>query len=48
MSLGGLLTVIDDDPQLREVVARAESDTRAAADSGPGAVTLAGEGPAGW
>ena len=43
MSLGGLLTIIDDDPRLREVVARAESDTSAAADSGPGAVTLAGE-----
>ncbi len=48
MSLAGLLTIVDDDPQLHQVVARAESDT----DDGPGpapgatapdAATLAGE-----
>jgi len=27
MSLAGLLTILDDDPQLHEVVSRAESDT---------------------
>jgi transcription-repair coupling factor (superfamily II helicase) len=43
MSLGGLLSIIDEDPQLREVVARAESDISAAADPGPSAATLAGE-----
>jgi hypothetical protein len=48
MSLAGLLTILDDDPQLHQVAERAESDT----DSGPGpgsggtaldAATLAGE-----
>ena len=27
MSLAGLLTILDDDPQLHDVVSRAESDT---------------------
>ena len=41
MSLAGLLTILDDDPQLRDVVSRAESDTTLGV--GRGAATLAGE-----
>ncbi len=45
MSLAGLLAILDDDPQLHDVVSRAEYDTES--DSGPaagaGAATLAGE-----
>ena len=41
MSLAGLLTILDDDPQLHEVVSRAESDTIPGVE--PSAATLAGE-----
>lgn len=41
MSLAGLLTILDDDPQLHEVVSRAESDTIPRVE--PSAATLAGE-----
>ena len=41
MSLAGLLTILDDDPQLHDVVSRAESDTFP--DVERGAATLAGE-----
>jgi len=41
MSLAGLLTILDDDPQLHDVVSRAESDTASGAE--PGAAALAGE-----
>ncbi len=41
MSLAGLLTILDDDPQLHEVVSRAESDT--IPEVGRDAATLAGE-----
>jgi transcription-repair coupling factor (superfamily II helicase) len=41
MSLAGLLTILDDDPQLHEVVSRAESDTIPRV--GPSAAALAGE-----
>src|SRR5580658_10810602 len=43
MSLAGLLTIVDDDPQLHQVVARAESDTNDAPGPAPDASTLAGE-----
>ncbi len=46
MSLAGLLTIVDDDPQLHQVVARAESDTNdgsGPAPRAPDAATLAGE-----
>ncbi|HEV2931894.1 MAG TPA: CarD family transcriptional regulator, partial [Streptosporangiaceae bacterium] len=41
MSLGGILTILDDDPQLHDVVSRAESDTTTVAE--PSAATLTGE-----
>ena len=41
MSLAGLLTILDDDPQLHDVVSRAESDTIPEVE--PSAATLAGE-----
>jgi transcription-repair coupling factor (superfamily II helicase) len=41
MSLAGLLAILDDDPQLHDVVSRAESDTTLAAE--PSAAALAGE-----
>ena len=41
MSLAGLLTILDDDPQLHDVISRAESDTTRAVE--PSAATLAGE-----
>jgi transcription-repair coupling factor (superfamily II helicase) len=41
MSLAGLLTILDDDPQLHDVVSRAESDT--ILDVKPDAAALAGE-----
>src|SRR5580693_3944483 len=41
MSLAGLLTILDDDPQLHEVASRAESDTITPGE--PTAATLAGE-----
>ncbi len=41
MSLAGLLTILDDDPQLHEVVSRAGSDTASRAVRS--AATLAGE-----
>jgi transcription-repair coupling factor (superfamily II helicase) len=41
MSLAGLLTILDDDPQLHDVAARAESDTISGFE--PSAATLAGE-----
>ena len=41
MSLAGLLTILDDDPQLHDVVSRAESDT--IPEVGRDAATLAGE-----
>ena len=41
MSLAGLLPILDDDPRLRNVVSRAESDTTLGV--GRGAATLAGE-----
>ncbi len=41
MSLAGLLTILDDDPQLHDVVSRAESDTIPGVE--PSAATLAGE-----
>ena len=40
MSLAGLLTILDDDLQLHDVISRAESDTTAV---GRDAATLAGE-----
>src|SRR6202050_98214 len=48
MSLAGLLTIVDDDPQLHQVVARAEYDTNDAPGpapdaTAPDAATLAGE-----
>ena len=43
MSLAGLLTILDDDPQLQQVVTRAESDTDSAPGAAPDAATLAGE-----
>ena len=43
MSLAGLLTILDDDPQLQKVVTRAESDTDSAPGAAPDAATLAGE-----
>jgi transcription-repair coupling factor (superfamily II helicase) len=41
MSLAGLLTILGDDPQLHQVVSRAEADT--ASGAGRSAATLAGE-----
>ena len=41
MSLAGLLTILDDDPQLHDVISRAESDTIPAVEAS--AATLAGE-----
>ena len=41
MSLAGLLTILDDDPQLHDVISCAESDTTLAVE--PSAATLAGE-----
>ena len=41
MSLAGLLTILDDDPQLHDVVSRADYDTRSDTGSEPG--PLAGE-----
>jgi transcription-repair coupling factor (superfamily II helicase) len=41
LSLAGLLTTLDDDPQLHEVVSRAESDTASGVERS--AATLAGE-----
>ena len=41
MSLAGLLTILDDDPQLHEVVSRAGSDTTSRVMRS--AATLAGE-----
>ena len=43
MSLAGLLTILDDDPQLQQVVTRAESGTDSAPGAAPDAATLAGE-----
>ncbi len=43
MSLAGLLAILDDDPQLQQVVTRAESDTDSAPGAAPDAATLAGE-----
>ena len=41
MSLAGLLAILDDDPQLHDVISRAESDTIPEVE--PSAATLAGE-----
>jgi transcription-repair coupling factor (superfamily II helicase) len=48
MSLAGLLTILDDDPQLNDVVARAaddvsERESAASPDAGPGADQLTGQ-----
>src|SRR5580693_5756038 len=43
MSLGGILTILDDDPQLHDVVSRAESDTVPVPGAEPSAATLTGE-----
>src|SRR5580692_12482042 len=43
MSLGGILTILDDDPQLHDVVSRAESDTVTAPGAEPSAAALTGE-----
>ena len=45
MSLAGLLTIVDDDPQLRDAVSRAEADSVPDRGSSPGAddAALTGE-----
>src|SRR5580704_11309221 len=43
MSLGGILTILDDDPQLHDVVSRAESDTVTVPGAEPSAAALTGE-----
>jgi transcription-repair coupling factor (superfamily II helicase) len=43
MSLAGLLTILDDDPQLRSVISQARYGNRAVPDVGRGAATLVGE-----
>ena len=43
MSLAGLLTILDDDPQLRNAVSQEEREIDPIPATGPGAVALAGE-----
>src|SRR5580658_5027433 len=43
MSLAGLLTILDDDPQLRNAVSRAERQADPFPATGPGPIALAGE-----
>jgi transcription-repair coupling factor (superfamily II helicase) len=43
MSLAGLLTILDDDPQLHDVVAHADADAADLADTGLDGADLAGE-----
>jgi transcription-repair coupling factor (superfamily II helicase) len=43
MSLAGLLTILDDDPQLRDAVSRAERQAGTVAATAPGPVALAGQ-----
>ena len=43
MSLAGLLTILDDDPQLRNAVSQAEREIDPIPATGPGAIALAGE-----
>ncbi len=43
MSLTGLLTILDDDPQLQDVISRAEYASKAVPDMERGAAALAGE-----